>query len=316
MSQLVSVVIPTHNRAALLKEAVESALAQTHRELEIIVVDNGSTDNTREVIDGLAAKDSRVQYHYQKNSGGPVAPRNKASVLAKGDYLAFLDSDDLWFPDKLRSQLAKFAESPQTAMVYSDFYMMNEDGERGANFFSVGQPHRGRIFPHLLVKNCVPTSTAMIKRDVYQEAGGMDERYLIAHDIDLYLKVAFEYPIDHCDQPLAQITMNASSLSGNRALIFEEIIEVTKKWADQATVHPEIGRSKYKRILARYYFRAGIYRWLEGDRPAAKIHLRQAVGQSPTNAIYFFSYLGAKTMGWAAGPIFRFFGRRKGVFVK
>ncbi|MDP1808381.1 MAG: glycosyltransferase [Actinomycetota bacterium] len=316
MSTLVSVVIPTHNRAALLRKAIDSVLAQTHQEFEIIVVDNGSTDETREMVGGYVAKDARVRYHYQENSGSPVSPRNKAAALARGTYLAFLDSDDLWLRDKLARQLAKFAEEPDTAIVYSDFYMMDKDGGRGANFFSLGQPHRGQVFPRLLVKNFIPTSTAMIKKTAFAEAGGMDERYRIAHDIDLYLKIASKYPVDYCDQPLAQIRMDASSLSGNRALLFEEIIDVTKKWEDKATADPRIGRRRYTGILARYYFRAGVYRFLDGDRRVAKDYLRQAVRHSPLDAVYFLSYLVATTVGWAAVPIFRFAGRNKGVFVK
>jgi|SRR6267378_4283950 len=121
---LVSVIIPTYNRAQLCKEAVESALSQTYHDIEVIVVDDGSTDSTREVVSHL---DSRVRYLSQKNSGVSAA-RNLGMQSARGEFIAFLDSDDTWLPWKLQLQVNVLRTLPSARMVWTDMIAVDETG--------------------------------------------------------------------------------------------------------------------------------------------------------------------------------------------
>ncbi|HKK53946.1 MAG TPA: glycosyltransferase family A protein [Patescibacteria group bacterium] len=98
----ISVIIPTYNRANFLPRAIKSVLNQTFKDFELIIVDDGSTDNTKEVINNYLKNDDRIKYIYQQNSGGPPKPKNTGIKIAKGEYIAFLDSDDEWFKDKLK----------------------------------------------------------------------------------------------------------------------------------------------------------------------------------------------------------------------
>ena len=125
-SELVSTIIPTYNRANGCKRAVESVLFQTHDNVEVIVVDDGSEDNTRELICGV---DARVKYLWQPNSGVSAA-RNTGLRAAKGAYIAFLDSDDIWLPWKLELQLSVLNHFPEAGMVWTDMKAVDENGTK------------------------------------------------------------------------------------------------------------------------------------------------------------------------------------------
>ena len=125
---LVSVIIPTFNRAYCVGKAIDSARAQTHRNTEILVLDDGSTDGTRDLIEQSYADDERVRYFFHENRG-VTATRNRGLALCRGDFVALLDSDDTWSPWKLELQLACFRGHPEVGMVWSDMDAVNPGGE-------------------------------------------------------------------------------------------------------------------------------------------------------------------------------------------
>ena len=107
----VSIIIPTYNRAKLLSRAIKSVLDQTFKDFELIIVDDGSTDNTKGVVEEFQKKDSRIKYIWQENSGAPAKPKNTGIRQARGEYVAFLDDDDEWFPKKLEKQIELFEDN-------------------------------------------------------------------------------------------------------------------------------------------------------------------------------------------------------------
>ena len=193
----VSVVIATHNRAGLVAEAIESVLAQSVPVREVIVVDDGSTDATR---DTLTRFGSRIRAIFQKNQGASAA-RNHAMRLAQGTWLAFLDDDDVWLNTKVEEQLAVIEENPSLGLVYCSDYAVDHQlrimHERPAR---VG--NRGDVFEKLLVSNFIFTSCVLARRDAVEEAGMMDPNLAFAQDWDLWLKIAAKYPIDFAERPL------------------------------------------------------------------------------------------------------------------
>src|SRR3989304_6831314 len=122
---LVSIIIPTYNCQKYIRQAIESALAQTYKNIEIIVVDDGSSDNTREEIDDLISE-KKISYIYQANKGLPGA-RNTGIKQSKGEYLVFLDSDDIILPEKIMSQVGFMKEHPQVCLVYSRYQYFKND---------------------------------------------------------------------------------------------------------------------------------------------------------------------------------------------
>jgi glycosyltransferase involved in cell wall biosynthesis len=167
---VVSIIIPTYNRAHLVAEAVESVLNQTYRDFELIVVDDGSTDNTEEIVRSFL--DDRVKYVKQSNKGVSAA-RNMGIATAKGDFIAFLDHDDLFLPEKLSVQLARMRYDPKVGLVYSLYFgtMGTEAPRRLA-----GACHSPVELHHLLLGSLIHLSTALVRRSYLQQVGGFDEQ--------------------------------------------------------------------------------------------------------------------------------------------
>jgi len=191
----VSVIIPTYNRRELVREALASVLAQTHSDVELIVVDDGSDDGTAEVVQEFA----RVRYVYQPNRGVSAA-RNHGVALSSGALLAFLDSDDLWQPRKLESQVAFFTAHPQALICQTEELWLRH-GVR-VNPHNKHRKSAGDIFARSLELCLVSPSAVMLRRELFKQAGGFDESLPACEDYDLWLRIAATVPIHLIETPL------------------------------------------------------------------------------------------------------------------
>jgi glycosyltransferase involved in cell wall biosynthesis len=182
----ISIIIPTFNRAHLINETIICAINQTYRNLEIIVVDDGSTDNTKEIINEI--NDERIHYIYQNHSGLPAKTRNRGIIEANGSYLAFLDSDDLWTPKKLEIQM-NHIKKQNFLLIASNFSYFPREFNRYPSF----KLHNNKIisFQDLLGKNYINSSSVLFRKDLIKKIGFMDEsKYLRSgQDYDFWLKV-------------------------------------------------------------------------------------------------------------------------------
>lgn len=184
----VSVVIPTHNHAHFLPQTLESVKKQTYAQFEVIVVDNGSTDNTRDVISRLQW--DKLRYCYRENSGSAAAPRNTGIAMARGEFVAFLDSDDVWYKDKLSKVMEVAQRNPGIDVICNDEYI-RENGSLGA-YLSYG-PAEPEMFETLLFKgNRLSGSATTVRTTSLRAAGGFDERKKFVHveDYELWLRLA------------------------------------------------------------------------------------------------------------------------------
>ena len=199
---MVSVVIPTYNCARYLPEAIDSVLAQTYRDFEIIVVDDGSTDNTPEV---LARYGDQIRIIRQPDQGRSAA-RNAGILAARGEYIAFLDADDLWLPQKLEKQLALFAARAEIGWVYSDYRRLAELGSDTDTFFhraGLRPPPEGRILPELLSGCITSTITVMARASCFRRVGLFDPSLTRAEDYDMWIRLATQFDAACVDEPLA-----------------------------------------------------------------------------------------------------------------
>jgi len=204
----VSVVIPTYNRADLISETIDSVINQTYRNYEIIVVDDGSTDDTPAIL-GRYGKHIRVIR--QENQGEGEA-RNTGIRAAQGEYVAFLDSDDLWRPAKLEKQMDLLARSPQVAWVYCDAYVFESKTGKIMRLISKGNhPYEGQVAGRLLTCNFIPSPTPMIRRSVFDEMGFFNKS-LIGVDWDMWLRIATRYPIRRAPEVLAGYRIHQGSV--------------------------------------------------------------------------------------------------------
>lgn len=192
----VSVVIPTYNRAAMVMEAVESVVAQEGVDFELIVIDDGSTDDTGARLGRLAPK---LLYHRQPRAG-VSASRNRGVALSRAALVAFLDSDDLWLPGKLRLQKTFMAGHPDVLICQTEEIWM-----RNGRWITPKIRHRkpsGDIFRRSLELCLVSPSAVMIRRELFDRVGSFDETLPVAEDYDLWLRVAVEYPVHLLPEPL------------------------------------------------------------------------------------------------------------------
>ncbi len=192
----VTVIIPTYNREEFLREAIESVLAQTYEDFELIVVDDGSTDGTGEA---LKRYEKRLFYLSQANQGASAA-RNSGLARAQGEFIAFLDSDDLWLPEKLAVQIAFMDQHPGAQICYTDEIWIRR-GVR-VNPKKRHAKYSGEIYPHCLPLCIISPSSALMRRGLFEQVGDFDPGLPVCEDYDFWLRVAARFPVSFIPQRL------------------------------------------------------------------------------------------------------------------
>ena len=196
MHPLVSVVIPTHDRRDFLLEAIESVQGQTYKSHEIIVVDDGSTDGTGQTIRERAPGVRVIRQPHR----GVSAARNRGIREARGDYIAFLDSDDLWLPRKLEMEMEVFLENPDALVCHTDEIWIRR-GVR-VNPMNKHKKYGGWIYPRCLPLCIISPSAVILKREVFEVVGLFDETLPACEDYDLWLRVTARFPVHYVEKPL------------------------------------------------------------------------------------------------------------------
>jgi glycosyltransferase involved in cell wall biosynthesis len=234
----VSVIIPTYNRASAFLRALDSVLSQSFVDFEVIIVDDGSTDNTREVLGPYLTKDSRIKYLYRENSGKPAIARNFGIRKASGEYIAFLDSDDLWVDAKLEKML-RFVEQNGFDWACSATYRVSDDKFDEYTILEMPVKYLKKDGESLdLIKYGLFSFTSMpifpgaviIKKDVFEAVGGFDEKFLIGEDSDLWMKLEEAgFKGGYLDEPLYFYNKNTTSVSANTIKNLNDNLRLAKK---------------------------------------------------------------------------------------
>ncbi len=289
-SPQVSVVIPTYNRARYVTKAIESVFAQTCTDYEIIVVDDGSTDDTQEVLQAYAG---RVQILRQAN-GGPSAARNAGIRAARGRWVAFLDSDDEWLPEKLAAQMADVADHPEAVAHFTNATFVLSNGQTVGlfdvrRFRARGTPHR--VFERPLIRviadEIVVLPTFLVRRDVLLDAGLFDTGLSIAEDRDLLMRVALAGPWGYRTEPLVRcIRRPDDTFSLTRRFRVEEdhlrqarLYVLEKMRAEPGLTAPE--KRCLDQDLSHWLFLLGLQQRRAGNRAAAARSFRRSVRVNP-----------------------------------
>ncbi len=220
---LFSVVIPTYNRAAIIGKAVESVLAQTCRDFEIVVVDNGGSDNTKQVLEQY--RNPSIRYHWQRGTGGPAGPRNTGIRLARGTYVAFLDSDDWWYPEKLAKVKQALDAHPGAALIHHPVDVIMRSTMKPVYTTKAKGPAVFSAYEDLLIEdNYIATSSAVVLRSAVLDLGGFreDDLLVAVEDFDLWLRLARQgyafVPIPERLGALSQWEGNLSSLESPKRM--------------------------------------------------------------------------------------------------
>jgi glycosyltransferase involved in cell wall biosynthesis len=332
-SKLVSVVIPTYNRSAAVRRALESVLAQTHENWEALVVDDGSTDDTAAVLAERYGGEPRIRYCYQENSGAPAA-RNRAMEMADGEFIAFLDSDDVWEPWKLELQLACFAAEPEIGMVWTNMAAVDGDGRvvnerylaamyRSRRLFTdeqlfdrsyslkgtkccreADQAHlkTGYIFSQMITGNLVHTSTVLLRRSWQRQVGLFNLEYRpMGEDFDFHLRTTRLGRVGFVDLSSIRYQIGIPGALTER----RNIVAGAKNFL--RTIEPYVEKERDKIDLPDSMIRETLaygYRWygtelaLRGERVAARAALLRSLRERWSVGAALFLGLAWLPAGW------------------
>jgi glycosyltransferase involved in cell wall biosynthesis len=273
---LVSVVTATYEMGDYVAEAVRSVLAQDHANLECIVVDDGSTDHTPEVLAALAAEDPRVQVIRQDNAGQTVA-KNRGWRAARGEFLGWCDADNRWRPGKLRRQLEAFREHPRVGVVYGDLQLI--DGEGRDRETPPIRRYSGQITGKLLIDNFVTFNTTLLRRSLMEQMGGFDENLRMGIDYDLWLRISVDHEFLHLAEPLVDYRIWGGQMSHRTEERMENFFRLLEHFL---ATHPDkISAGDARRAWAHSLTTRGRYRAAVGRKGGAWSDYVSALGHRP-----------------------------------
>ena len=248
---LVSVIIPTYNRSHLIQESIQSVFDQTYRQWELIIVDDGSTDETSTILANHS--DSRIHYYRIDHCGIIGRVRNYGMKHAKGTYIAFLDSDDLWRQDKLEFQFALLKTYPKASFVSSNGVHFGEDQSLPAELVNL---FVGNAFLPMLEEErfifFVPS--LMFEKKVVEEIGYIDETLISGGDIDFYFRMARRFEGIFTNERLVKIRKHQSTSQTLEIVAYLEYIGMVKRFFNEKS----LTRKQYSSILSKQYYRLGL----------------------------------------------------------
>ncbi|HWP93500.1 MAG TPA: glycosyltransferase [Thermodesulfobacteriota bacterium] len=277
----VSVVIPTYNRAELLGSAINSVLSQTFQDFEIVVVDDASRDNTAEVIRGF--NDKRIKHVRHETNKGEAGARNTGVINSDGSYVAFLDDDDEWLPEKLERQIEIFErDSDRIGGVYTGF--LKVDRATGQVVKEVIPTKRGNIFNELLQFNWIRIpSVLMVKKECFDRTGLFDASIPFGLDYDMWIRISKEFQFEYVDRPLVKYYSHADSrLSTNYKLVISGKEAMLKKYSD-------VFESNKKDHSYRYLQLGVLYCYSGNARKGREAFLR-AIMAYPFEVRHYFNF--------------------------
>ena len=271
---LVSVIIPAYNNARFLPDNIRSILEQSYRNIELIVVDDGSTDNTQAVLAGFG---DRLRY-VRKANGGPSSARNLGIQMARGQLIAFQDADDLWLPEKVRQQVEFLHDHPDVGVVFSDLVIFNDQGiVRHSTKDRFRHIPSGMIFQDLLLERFIATSAVMVRRECLDDVGNFDESLLGAEDYNLYLRLARKYKFAFLDIPHVHKRAHEANLSANLNRMCEDAVLNLDKIS---ALFPD-ARIPKRKLTAQIYLRFGKYNFGLQKYRAARRCFQKALQNQP-----------------------------------
>lgn len=250
----VSVIIPTYNRADLLPRAIGSVLNQTFRDFELIVVDDGSTDNTKEVVKEFQKKDERVRYIWRENSSGAAKPKNEGIKNSKGDYIAILDSDDKWLPGKLQKQLELFENSSNPRVGFVSCHALVID-EKSGKKLEYKIPRYKNVLKNILTQDYMGSGSGMVyKKSVFDNAGLFDENLKTGQDWEIRIRLAQKYDFDFVPRPLFKYYIHSENISGltNIKIKERDLEYIFNKYKKYYEKNPKIYSAKLRYDGTRY----------------------------------------------------------------
>jgi len=304
---LVSAIVPVFNAERYVREALDSVLGQTYPALEVVVVDDGSTDRTAEIV---RAYGDRVRFLQQANKG-PAAARNLGLANARGRYIGFLDADDQWLPDKVERQVGLLEANPDLGACYGALVYFNEQGEIASLTHQAVPTPSGWIFEDILTHpGFIGIDTLMIRRDCLDRVGPFNEDLRTAEDTNLTLRLARHWPFGYLPGPVARYRVHSQSLTQQAGIPRGTI----RSLDHLVSLYPDLRPSRNRAMRKAYALRhmdmcdLALHR---GTRKDARRHGLRAVSYAPKSK-RAWAYLGRALVPPAVVELFRRARRRSG----
>ena len=269
----ISIIIPTYNRGHLIERAVQSVLEQDYYNLEVIIVDDCSTDHTEEVVSNL--DDPRIKFIKHSHNQGANAARNTGIKAATGEYIAFQDSDDEWMPGKLSKQIEAFQNAPDDiGVVYTAFWRIEGKQKTYTPSADVLKTD-GLILEELLKRNFITTQSILVKKECLEEVGLFDEVLPRLQDWELLLRLSKRYPFLFVDEALVNVYHTPGSITTNQQALADALVLMLEKHYDDFSQH--------KQILANFTCYIGQQFFLSGDLKKSLHYCTEALKIQPFN---------------------------------
>lgn len=267
----ISVIIPTYNRADVLERAVRSVLQQTYDNLEVIIVDDCSTDNTEQVV--CQMKDERIRYVKQISNGGPSVARNTGVAHATAEIIAFQDSDDYWHPDKLEKQMCYWDEHSDYGMIYSYYMLHRVNGEAVAvPYEETWGELEGDIFRTLLLNNTVGTPTMLMRKACFEQINGFDAELGCLEDWDFALRFAEHYKIGLVQDILVDAYQSFGGVSSNVSSFYNTRCKMIVRYKEQL-----LARGMFDMAVGDLFVRAQNAGMLEPVKKMLMVYLQRSM---------------------------------------
>jgi glycosyltransferase involved in cell wall biosynthesis len=257
----VSVIVTTYKRAHLVTETIGTILSQTFKDFELIIVDNYSKDNTDDVIKSYA--DERIRYFKHRDNGIIAVNRNYGISKSQGEYIAFCDDDDLWFPEKLQKQVQELEKDSQIGMVCNNEIAFDYRGDHGV-LIKTRLKDRDLSFESLVETNYVSSSTVMVRKAVLDDVGMLDEspQFVAGEDYELWLRIARRYKVKYIDLPLGKYRTHPGAHRKGPIVALELDKQIYKKLLDTGVLSPELYQRRINKLnrqvlLSKFLTRTG-----------------------------------------------------------
>ena len=230
MAPKVSVNICCYNGDKYLQPTIDSIFKQTYADFEIVIIDDGSKDKTQQIV--RSYHDDRIKYHYQENHGLSYS-RNKARSCSRGEYIAIVDQDDIWYPEKLERQVKILDHEPDLGLVYSDANYIDSSGRINGSFFHDLAPQRGNVTKGLLSGNFIPCPTVLLRLGLLKQTGPFREDLRFAEEYELFLRLSLISRFEFINRPLAGYRVHENNTSNNMKAMYGETISILTEFSQQ-----------------------------------------------------------------------------------
>ena len=288
-SPTVSVIMNCFNSAQYLKEAIDSVYAQTYKDWEIIFWDNASTDNSHQIAQSYGEK---LRYFRSQETVNIGKARNLALNKAQGKYIAFLDCDDLWLPEKLEKQIVLFEKNPKVGLVFCDTILFDDKGNK-YQLYKRNVPFKGRVFRKLLERYYLSMETVVIRKDSLNVlAEWFDERFNMVEEADLFTRIAYAWEFDYVPQALAMWRIRPTSLTFVKKHLFPQEGELQlEKYIKLYPGFDEDYSKEIQKMKAKIQYQYALLDWEKGEDSSVRRRLSPYLFTQKKYVIpYIFSF--------------------------